>query len=355
MGFPDGYNCELLLGEDNADNAQDTSLVTSNADGSVLERLEYLQTQVAALATGEVILQGVVDTAAPSTTNVKCAGLVGYQNDFFNNAFYMQVLRSGGAAPEPEVRLITDYVSTTGTFTTAAFSQNVESGDLILIIHESQVAIGRNDADNTFDSSTVAANADGSILERLEALKDQVTAVDDYVDGEITLIKTETDKIAATIVKIDAEIVKTTAIGQQVARTCVKSTCADVSTQNLFTVAGGAVRILAIVGHITTALEAKANATKLVYTSTGGAAVDLCATLNVTGSAIRKLLTITGVAANPLALSAAEGVVVSAVATAPIIVTPGALSLDCADTSTGVIDWYIEYEPLQTGATIVSA
>lgn len=41
--FPDGYNCELPLGEDNANNAQDTSLVTANPDGSVLERLEELQ------------------------------------------------------------------------------------------------------------------------------------------------------------------------------------------------------------------------------------------------------------------------------------------------------------------------
>ena len=212
MAFPDGYNCDLPMGEDNADNAQDTSLVTANADGSVLERLEYLQVQVAALASGEVMIKGIVDTAAPSTTNVKCAGLAGFGNAFFHNNFYMQVLRSGGAAPEPEIRLITDYVSSTGTFTCSAFSQNVESGDLILIMHESAIAVGRNDSNNTFDSSSVAANADGSILERLEAMKDQIDAVDNYVDGEITLIKTETDKIPATIVKIDAEIVKTTAI-----------------------------------------------------------------------------------------------------------------------------------------------
>jgi len=43
MGFPDGYNCDLPVGETNADNACDSSLVVSNADGSVLERLEYIQ------------------------------------------------------------------------------------------------------------------------------------------------------------------------------------------------------------------------------------------------------------------------------------------------------------------------
>ena len=46
MAFPDGYNCELPIGENNANNAQDTSSVAANKDGSVFERLEYLQSLV---------------------------------------------------------------------------------------------------------------------------------------------------------------------------------------------------------------------------------------------------------------------------------------------------------------------
>ena len=321
-------NPSNVLGVNTADNQYVSDLVVANADGSVLERLEALQAITATFVTTEVLVKGVVDTAIPSTTNVKCAGLLGYGEDFFNDNFYMQVLRSGGAAPEPEVRKITNYMTATGTFTVDAFSQNVESGDLILILHQSAVAVGENNADNVFDSSSVVANADGSVLERLEALKDQVTAVDDLVDTEIT-----------TLI-------------QQTARTTAKKTAATPVTQNLFTVAGGAIRILAIVGHITTAIAAGANNAKLVFTSTGGAAVDLCAAADIAGMAIRKLLTITGTAANPIALSAAEGVVVSAVATTPIIVTPGVLSLNCTAGTTGVIDWYIEYEPLAAGAAI---
>lgn len=205
--------------------------------------------------------------------------------------------------------------------------------------------LGANDADNGFSSAAVVANADGSIIERLEAIKDQVTTVDDFVDTEVAAIKTETDKIPA-------EVIKTAAIAAQVARTCAKKTAATPVTQDLFTVTGGAVRILAIVGHITTEIAAGANNAKLVFTSAGGAAVDLCSAADIAGMAIRKLLTITGIAADAIALSAAEGVVVSAVATAPIIVTPGVLSLNCTAGTTGVIDWYIEYEPLASGATI---
>ena len=76
-----------ILGDNSSNNQFDSSLVGGNADGSLIERIEYLQTLVAAYTTGSAIIKGVVDTAAPSTTNVKCATLAGYGEDFFNNVF----------------------------------------------------------------------------------------------------------------------------------------------------------------------------------------------------------------------------------------------------------------------------
>jgi len=64
--------------------------------------------------------------------------------DVFNNEFYIQVLHNfdaPGAAPEREIRRITDFVGPTQTFTTDAFSANVEEGDLVAIIHESVLTI----------------------------------------------------------------------------------------------------------------------------------------------------------------------------------------------------------------------
>lgn len=46
MGIPDGYNIEMPLGEDNSNNAYESSNITPNADGSVLERLEYIQSLI---------------------------------------------------------------------------------------------------------------------------------------------------------------------------------------------------------------------------------------------------------------------------------------------------------------------
>ena len=106
-----------------------------------------------------------------STTTLVVPTLVGYGNDFFNNKFYVQVIKNAnsvGNAPEIQVRKITDYVSTSGTFTVDAFGANVEANDEIMVMHESLVAIGRDDSDNVFASTNVGANADGSILERLE-------------------------------------------------------------------------------------------------------------------------------------------------------------------------------------------
>ena len=73
-----------------------------------------------------------------STITVRCPNLAGLGDDLFNTEFFMQVLNNvnaPGAAPEPEVRQITDYVSGTGTFTVNAFSANVEAGDQVCIFH----------------------------------------------------------------------------------------------------------------------------------------------------------------------------------------------------------------------------
>jgi len=110
-------------------------------------------------------------TMTASTTELVVPTLVGYGDDFFNNKFYIQILKNAnsvGNAPEIQVRKITDYVSATGTFTVDAFGANVEASDEIVVLHESLVALGRDDNDNVFASTNVVANADGSMIERLE-------------------------------------------------------------------------------------------------------------------------------------------------------------------------------------------
>lgn len=168
------------LGADSANNTAATTLVGANRDGSILERLEDLRQNES--STGGLVYQGSCDAGmGASTITVVSADLAGQGNDFFNNKYYMMVLLNASTpagAPESEVRQITDYVSATGTFTVTAFSVNVEASDEILIMHESLVLLGRDDANNTMATTNVVANADGSVLERLEVVQQAVGGVD---------------------------------------------------------------------------------------------------------------------------------------------------------------------------------
>lgn len=180
LGFQD--NVGNILGANTASNLYDSSTVTADADGSIIERLEALKDSVAAVGSKPGnFAWGVVNAGTTSTTTIPISGLIGYGDDYFNHEYYMQIVKnasSPNSAPEKQVRQITKYVSATGTFTCTAFSSAVEANDICLILHESIVAIGRNDADNIFASDTVAANADGSILERLEYIQGLVGGTD---------------------------------------------------------------------------------------------------------------------------------------------------------------------------------
>jgi len=82
---------------------------------------------------------------AASTVTLVMPNLAGFPNDIFNNEFYVQVIHNNnapGVAPEGEIRKVTDYVGATGTFTTDAFTANVEANDLVCVIHESLITPG---------------------------------------------------------------------------------------------------------------------------------------------------------------------------------------------------------------------
>lgn len=150
-----------------------------------------------------------------------------------------------------------------------------------------------------------------------------------------------------------------TSIAQQTTRTTAAKSVASVTSANLFTVSGGPVRVLALVGYVTAGLEAAENGTKIQFTPTGGAATDVCDAANVSGIVERTWLAIPlNGAAQPLASgTGAAGWVTSqagAEGAAGIFFT-GTFSMNCTATTTGAITWYIEYEPLAPGAAVTAA
>lgn len=125
----------------------------------------------------------------------------------------------------------------------------------------------------------------------------------------------------------------------------------------LFTITGGKIRVVGIYGEVTTVIQTQANATKLKHNPSGvGSDVDLCATLDITGDAVRTIYSITGTLATAMK-STTLGVVVPAdnIAYPGIVLDEGDIELDCAASNTGSVAWTLEYEVVDAGATVAAA
>jgi hypothetical protein len=122
---------------------------------------------------GGISYAGTCDAGmGASTTVIVCAQLAGFGDDFFNTDYVLKVAlndNSHGASPEADAaRDITDYESATGTFTTAAFNNNVEANDKIVVSKRSfyltdQIAIQTTPGTNSlaYHLSKYLADGDG--------------------------------------------------------------------------------------------------------------------------------------------------------------------------------------------------
>ena len=119
----------------------------------------------------------------------------------------------------------------------------------------------------------------------------------------------------------------------------------------IFTVGGGRVLLVNLVGYVTTAIGAGANNTKLQHDATNGAAVDLCANLDLDACAQFSFLAITGATADAMtkATSAIRGM------TIPVILGPGQIKIVRTADATGSVAWSVWYVPLDDGAYIEAA
>jgi hypothetical protein len=117
---------------------------------------------------------------------------------------------------------------------------------------------------------------------------------------------------------------------------------------NLFQVSGGRILLTTIVGEVTTAIQAQANAVKLNHQSAvlGGAGTDLCASVESSGLAVGTQFGITG--------TPSTAALVGAAVTQPneLVLTAGFIRLNTAATNTGAMRWTVTYVPLDDGASV---
>lgn len=127
---------------------------------------------------------------------------------------------------------------------------------------------------------------------------------------------------------------------------------AAISNKSLFTVAGGNVLVLNIVGEVTTLVQNQADNAKFVSTPTAGSAVDLCAVSSIQAHEVGGLIGIAGAAATAMVKANAGAMIW---ATTPVVVAPGVIGIDTAADNTGAYKFSIWYVPLEDGAYITAA
>jgi hypothetical protein len=137
--------------------------------------------------------------------------------------------------------------------------------------------------------------------------------------------------------------------GQRVQRA---SDTLPASTQSpIFTISGGRVFIVRILGEVTVAIQNQANDTQLVYNHATASDVDLCADLNIANDAVGEMYTITGDFSDAMQSGFA---LESDVLTPPFVLQEGTIDLDCAATNTGEVAWTLFYLPIDDGAIVTA-
>lgn len=121
------------------------------------------------------------------------------------------------------------------------------------------------------------------------------------------------------------------------------------ATGTLFTVAGGRVALLGLLGEVTVALGATATNGKILSTPTVGTAVDLCAVLAIASKEAGTLFGITGIFSDAM-VGANAGA--SILQQRPIVIPVGTIGLNTSANDTGQTKWTAWWVPLDDGAVL---
>lgn len=128
------------------------------------------------------------------------------------------------------------------------------------------------------------------------------------------------------------------------------------SVANIFTITGGPIEVVSLVGEVTTAVSNNPCNMKLIMDPTAGADTDMCLVLDIDSFVINTWIHLDGTIGN----AAVENVPGAALPLGvgmdiPLILPPGTIDMNLANSnpSTGAITWYMRYKPLKTGITVV--
>jgi len=334
----------------------------------------------AGLASGASALSfsGTNSNAASGTAIV--AELAGFGNDFFNDEYFMYVVFDVGgasAAPEGEYRLITDYVSATGTFTINNFGTALAPNDEVLVLHKSIV----NDINNvSYTGTNTAASTTAPVVDKLagfgnDYFDDQwfMTVIKDAAgssaapEGETRLI---TGYVSATgtftvtafgtaladgdiVSVVSKNLIETHVQGEKSSTT---STAVMTNGDTIFTVANGPIEILSLVSECITLNDATASTLQYSADPETGVAT----TFSGASASLANAAAGSAVVLNGTALTTAPDVVdplvaLTGVHTRGVIANRGVITIVIGvGTTTGTWVHRLRWRPLSSGVTVVA-
>jgi hypothetical protein len=120
----------------------------------------------------------------------------------------------------------------------------------------------------------------------------------------------------------------------------------------IFTVAGGRIALLGLIGEVTTVIQTQADNLSVTTNPTIGTDVALCAVLNVSAKEVGTLFGITGTFADALVGANAGATVLC---DRPVVVPIGTIDLITSASNTGSVKWKLIYLPIDDGVTVTAA
>jgi hypothetical protein len=147
--------------------------------------------------------------------------------------------------------------------------------------------------------------------------------------------------------------VRQLALGNQLSR--ATNTLPATATGNIFTITGGRILLVALIGEVTTAIQNQACTLKVSTAPTVGSAVDLCAAGSIINAAVGTHFSLPSAAASALVTDLGTGGGVQDVMTSAWLVPIGSLTITTSATNTGSVKWDLAYIPWDNAAQVAAA
>lgn len=142
-----------------------------------------------------------------------------------------------------------------------------------------------------------------------------------------------------------------TGLGEHVAKAA--ATLPATTTQHLFVITGGVVRINLLFGQVTTVIQGTDPVIKVTGTPTTGTAVDIASTVDISSLEVGGFITVEGDGTALIKGNAGAGLPGTGVGW--FLAQTGYIDLISGATKTGATKWHLFYVPVDDGALVVSA